>query len=950
MFDAFRPSAIIIATGILLIFSCTDNNRQGNASAVSDETLLKLNEEAEVIHQAGRGFSEQKLYQEAISSYQQAFMLRKKLTSQMGSADNTVKSVLLESMFKSLQNQGTCYYKNGHFKKALEIQEECILLLKEAAKTIADPWVTTRMITAYRVRGKINNVLGNLEKSIQDFQFAHVYCSSNPTKKNQDPCRSLYIDYSELYVGWLEADSIIKYADLAIAINRAGGFLDAESPSTFLNSGIGYSLNKGYDEALVNYDSALAIYYAFEQPIFIAKTHHNKALLLLESGKSDKALNSIDLAMKINSQSIPSDSSALMQLAGNHIVKGDIWLKKGNYSKAAQEYDQAIFILDSNVSYSKNRLGSDYKFNVLQAKAGKASSLFALHDYQAALNDYKAAIRLINHFRQSFTDQYSKTRLTELTKKTFEGAIEVCLVLSKEEEAFAYAEQSKSFVLLESVLQLKAMSRLPDINPTLQQDWNDAQTEISRLKMELPDFESSTAQYEELQEKIKIQENKVSRIEQEFQKNEAYTKLTTALNPPDVSGIQNNLLEDNQALVEYFIGEKQSYLFYIPKIGKLKTYRLNINRERLAQKTDSLLFAIRLPHADTSSIKDKGIKSFFEAPDMEARCDKLYAKYASELYDTLLAIARPPYVDLPERLIIIPDDVLGYLPFDALLTSKPAVNTGKVDYSSYPYVWKSPCHISYCYSGALLKEMRDNDHRESGSEMLAFAHPQRGFKKQLQDLKNLFEVPWSLFGGNFKVIKTKDQLKKSVQNVRYLHFSTHGHVDDRNPNYSYLDMRDEGEPSAENTRLYLFDIYNLKAQNTAMVVTSACETGFGRLNRGEGIISLARGFSSAGASSIITTLWSVYQTQSGELFNNFYQNLQDGKTTKDEALSNAKASFVEKNKQFAAPYYWASIVPVGEMESVALPQKSGKMPTMLFGGLAIALVIGLFLKKAFIKR
>lgn len=950
MVNTDRSIAIIIATVILLMLSCTNNSNHNDASIVSDETLLKLNEEAELIHQTGIGFARQQQYPEAIASYQQAFMLRKKLTNQMGSADDKVKSILLESMFKSLQNQGTCYYIDGNYKKALEIQEECIVFLKEAAKTIAAPWVTTRLITAYRFRGKTNNVLGNLEKSIQDFQFAHVYCASNPTKKNQDPCRSLYIDYSELYVGWQEADSIIKYAELAIAINRTGGFLDAESPATFLNIGIGYSLNKEYDEALANYDSALAIYYAFEQPIFIAKTHHNRALVLLESGKSDEALISIDLAMKINSQNNPSDSSALMQLAGNHIIKGDIWLKKGAYSKAAQEYDQAIFILDSNASYSKNQLGSDYKFNLLEAKAGKASSLFALHDYQSALNDYDAAIDLITHFRQSFTDQYSKTRLTELTKKTFEGAIETCLVLSKDEEAFDYAERSKSFVLLESVLQLKAMSRLPDINPALQQDWNDARTEISRLKKELPAYENSTTQYAELQEKIKIQENKVSQIEQEFQKIEAYTKLTTALNPPDISVIQNNLLEENQALVEYFIGEKQSYLFYIPKSGKLQTYRLNIDRRTLAQKTDSLLFAIRLPHADTSSIKDEGIRSFFEAPDMEERCDRLYAKYASELYDTLLAVARPPYVDLPERLIIIPDDVLGYLPFDALLTSKPAVGTGKPDYGSYPYLWKSPCHISYCYSGALLKEMRDNDLREDGNEMLAFAHPQRGFKKQLQDLKKLFKAPWSLFAGSFKVIKTKDQLKESVQNARYLHFSTHGYVDDRNPNYSYLDMREEGESSEDNNRLYLFDIYNLKAQNTAMVVTSACETGFGRLNRGEGIISLARGFSSAGASSIITTLWSVYQTESGELFNIFYENLQDGKTTKDEALSKAKASFIENNELAKAPYYWAGIVPVGEMEPVSLPQKSEKKSLLLLGGLALALIIGLSLKKSFSKR
>jgi len=954
-----RIPFITITTLFLLFLSCQPSDQGKKISPVltnlsTEDDLVAANNKADVIHKAGVDFFETGEYEHAIEKYKKALSIRRKLIPQITKASDSTRSHILKGIFKGMQNQSNCYYENRDYESAYEVQEQCLRFLDSLKQyhQVFD-WEIDRSTTAYHYMGRIQIKRDKLEEALRNYQIAHTLCIDY---KGNEPvrCRDMYVDYSEVYVNWQEADSIIRYAKMALNF----GINDIASYKPFINCGAGYFLNKQYLEALAQYDSVLANNPGED----LAKDHHNRALLYLENNEISKSWNHILQAIAINKTSMIESPTRVKMLAGNYSLKGDILRTKKEFEAAEKEYDKALTLFtgiqskDLNSTYIKNinteNLYNEYKINILEAIQGKSKTLFALNKFPEALSCYETTIQLTNRFRQSFSDQSSKIKLAALTKKIFEGAIEVCLALSKEEQAFRYAEQSKSSVLLESVLQLKAMARLPDINPALQKAWNDARTEISRLNKELNAYEISSPEYTELRKKMKTQEDELGRIEQELQKNEAYTKLTTTLTPPDVSLIQNTLLEDNQAFAEYFIGENQSYLFYIPKNGKLKTYRLNIDRGTLAQKTDSLLFAIRLPHADTSSIKDKNIISFFETPDMIDRCNKLYAQYASELYDKLLAVVRPPYVDLPKRLIIIPDDVLGYLPFDALLTNKPAATTvnNPVDYASYPFLWKSPCHISYCYSGALLKEMRDNDDREGGHEMLVFAHPQRGFKKQLQDLKNLFEAPWSLFAGNFKVIKTKDQLKESVQNVRYLHFSTHGHVDDRNPNYSYLDMRKDGETSTDNNRLYLFDIYNLKAQHTAMVVTSACETGFGRLNRGEGIISLARGFSSAGASSIITTLWSVYQAQSGELFNIFYQNLQDGKTTKDEALSNAKASFVEKNKQFAAPYYWASIVPVGEMEPVVLPQKSGKTPTVLLGGLAIALIIGLFLKKSFIKK
>jgi len=944
---------------VILILSFSRCSEVAELPEMDKSEITRLDSIAQAFHDEGLRLQNLFMWEEAIPKYDSALYLRDSLSLHLKKVEKLVAENILQGIIRSLQNKSNCYY---YGLQAWDSAEKTLQASVTKQELIQKEWHffwPLRMGRAYQLLGQVYDKKNNIEKAYSSYLLATNYFQQAGSACIEEH-RNTLIDISGLSISLHDAENMLFYSKKAIELSQAESLRNNDAARAWNNYGAACDLKGWPEKALEAYDSAMAIYQInpeINNFSVISIYYHNKAHSYLAAGQADKALLYIDTAITRNStqQNLPEDR---YRLASNHTTKGDILQAKRSYEDAITCYEKAIMLYSNGTTFTDSSvkdinvavISNQYKNDLLDAIRAKGQTLLHTEKKNEALAYYDAAISLANKCRLLFGDESSKMKLAALTKKIFEGAIEVCLALSKEEEAFRYAEQSKSSVLLESVLQLKAMARLPDIDPALQKAWNDARTEISRLNKELNEYEISSPEYTELRKKIKTQEDELGQIEQRLQKIEAYVKLTTALNPPDISVIQNNLLEENQALVEYFIGEKQSYLFYIPKSGKLQTYRLNIDRRTLAQKTDSLLFAIRLPHADTSSIKDEGIRSFFEAPDMEERCDRLYAKYASELYDTLLAVARPPYVDLPERLIIIPDDVLGYLPFDALLTSKPAVGTGKPDYGSYPYLWKSPCHISYCYSGALLKEMRDNDLREDGNEMLAFAHPQRGFKKQLQDLKKLFKAPWSLFAGSFKVIKTKDQLKESVQNARYLHFSTHGYVDDRNPNYSYLDMREEGESSEDNNRLYLFDIYNLKAQNTAMVVTSACETGFGRLNRGEGIISLARGFSSAGASSIITTLWSVYQTESGELFNIFYENLQDGKTTKDEALSKAKASFIENNEFAKAPYYWAGIVPVGEMEPVSLPQKSEKKSLLLLGGLALALIIGLSLKKSFSKR
>lgn len=101
-----------------------------------------------------------------------------------------------------------------------------------------------------------------------------------------------------------------------------------------------------------------------------------------------------------------------------------------------------------------------------------------------------------------------------------------------------------------------------------------------------------------------------------------------------------------------------------------------------------------------------------------------------------------------------------------------------------------------------------------------------------------------------------------------------------------------------------------------MVVLSACETGIGKLKKGEGIVSLARAFAYAGAKSIFTTLWKVSDDKTVDLTLPFYQYLRKG-WSKDKALRQAKLDYLKRYKGAPAhPFYWAGMIGIGDMGAV----------------------------------
>ena len=131
-----------------------------------------------------------------------------------------------------------------------------------------------------------------------------------------------------------------------------------------------------------------------------------------------------------------------------------------------------------------------------------------------------------------------------------------------------------------------------------------------------------------------------------------------------------------------------------------------------------------------------------------------------------------------------------------------------------------------------------------------------------------------------------------------------------NPGFAHFLFSESGEAEEED-RLYHYEVANLDLQ-AQLAVLSACETGQGKYEEGEGVFSLARGFMQAGVPSVVMSLWKVNDLSTSELMPHFYQGLSEDLPI-DQSLKVARRAYLENAAlRFRHPYYWAGFVVLGD--------------------------------------
>ena len=474
-------------------------------------------------------------------------------------------------------------------------------------------------------------------------------------------------------------------------------------------------------------------------------------------------------------------------------------------------------------------------------------------------------------------------------------------------KAFEITERGRARVLLE---------RLFFSESDLQNVVDD--TTLIALRQKEKNIDELYRQIESSNDEVSISKLKSELSDLEFQ----YQSYTNELHLeyPQLSSVQNsetitiseiqNLLSADDALIEYMLSDNKLIAFWVTK-NDLNYHSFN---------TDTVSAEVLL----------SGLVSEFRSAIQEKADLDSISQRSSPLYQLLLKSFLDQNKNI-QNLLIVPTKSLSLLPFDALRINDRFLT--------------EDLNIKYLPSSTIYKYIKP-PHRTTSRDLFAVAGS--GFDDLNSSSKNYSSLPSTLLevdaiskGFNDVLSLTNQDVSESkikatsLNEFRYLHFATHGRVNEQNPQQSGLIISELNEfegPFKEDGYLNSKEISALSF-NADMVVLSACNTAIGKIISGEGLQGLQRSFFKAGASSVVVSLWSVYDKSTASFMGTFYQNLNLYEKEelglwnnfklflglyespvfgyKERALHMAKKEFLQ-HPYYNHPIYWAPFIMIGK--------------------------------------
>ena len=735
-----------------------------------------------------------------------------------------------------------------------------------------------------------------------------------------------------------EYERSISYFNKAVKTWEKDHVTDiTEKGLIYMNLGMVYLELEDFDHSLANYLTAKNLLEKSmgRQGISYSSCLKDIGLNYLRKKESESNLDKFLVQRKKNLQT----SLDYFQKAIIAITPG-FTSNNTEINPSAEDAIDKIRLLD----VIKNKAEAFYLISQLEEKMGNKEA--SVQKMKLALETYDLSIKTIHLIRNGFQNQESRLFLSENEHPVYADAVKVAVHLYETthelqyfEKGFEISERSRSadFQTMLREVQAKKVSGVPD---SLLQKETNLKGEIAAWENFIFNEKSSPAP--DLK-KINLWKDKVFSLSQSYQqminlfekKYPTYYQYKYADPIVPVKKIQGSL-ERREAFVEYFInyGGKKSddelYTFVITN-QEYKIIRRTINLE-LDETIDQFL----------QFIKNGEVLKTRKADFIK------YAKNASQLYKLLIEPIEPSLIDY--RLVIVPDDKLSYLPFDAFLVSSP--DTSKMDFRNLDYLVHHHA-VSYTYSATLLYYYFQNSYKYS-NKIGAFAPDYTEEKATgVNETDHFLPLPGAeaeitgitaLIPGDqyLKGRANKQNFLQKAGDYDILHLAMHTILNDTLPLYSKMVFSADSTGKKERT-LNTFEIYNLKLKSD-MVVLSGCNTGTGRLQKGEGVMSLARGFFYAGCPSIIMTLWNVEDISSSTMMIEFYRNLKNG-FSKDEALRKAKVSYISMADPLKAhPYFWLGYVSIGKQTPLF------KTKVGYFVSLIIFVFLAIVLEKWYFKR
>ncbi len=835
------------------------------------------------------------------------------------------------------QNIGIIYATQGDYELALEYFDDC-MQLSEKLLAKYDPAIARIKLNL----GRIYQILSQNDRALLNFKKAEeIYV--NKFGENYVSLGGVYVNIGLLNFEQSNLDEAELYYNNALRIYDLNfETIHPDVSKIYNNLGLIYSSKKDHEKALEYFKKSLEI---AKDPEFIIVNYRNIADAYVALGDFDSANTYYTRSIKRVKEVF---GNIHVELGHSYIDYGEFLISINQHKKALTYFNSALGIFEENFpaasvsksevyaligdcnfsnnenekalkNYQLSLINNDFSFDQTDVTINpeinnaispnlyievllKKAEVFALFNdksqFKHSLNCLRKAMDGLDKLKLNVGES-SKLHLSNETRSAFDLVFNVLYSLfdqtgNKEyiQEAFRFAEKSKASVLLSSIRDLDAI-KFSGIPVDLQRQERELREKISayeslvyneRIERD-PDSTKLSLWGYKLFNLNRQHDSLVSDFEEN---NPAYYMLRHNTSVISLNEVMDELKSD-ETMVEYILTDNTLFKFLINKEG----------------------FVYEKSSIDSSFIDDINLLNKTSIIDFSEHGKKEYKEYvmaSNKVYNILFG-GLEEFIS-GQNLIIVPDGILGYLPFEALVNKLPTFE--EIDYRNLSYLLlNNP--VSYTYSSTLL--YNNSIDAKSGSSMLAFAPDYSNSEMNLNPLyyseEEVLGIEKIYHGTVYlKEKASESRFKRIAPDYDILHLAMHTVLDDQNPMESKLIFSSLND-SLNDGYLNTYEIYGLELQ-AQMVVLSACNTGRGVLHTGEGIMSLARGFIYAGVPSIVMTLWEVEDNSGASIMNLFYKNLKEG-MSKNKALQRAKLTYLLNAPQHRAhPYFWAAYVDIGD--------------------------------------
>ena len=528
------------------------------------------------------------------------------------------------------------------------------------------------------------------------------------------------------------------------------------------------------------------------------------------------------------------------------------------------------------------------------------------HNTKQALECYNLSAHVSTLLYDNLTSQESKISNSANNRIRNEKCIELLYDDylkdrndSHFKDALQYAENTKALILKDVFKKKSLLEQFPNDSLLIkEQKLLKEQEQITNLLINEQLGSSKASNINTLSKQLNTISIELKTIKKDIELKYPQTDNTSF----SIEELQQKLKTDDASLVEYFYGNQAIYQFII------SSNSIGFNKIELSKDTKNEIITFNNLFEESSTINN-------DILDFTTRSFSMFnLLYFNEVSST-------------KNVIIIPDGLLNFVPFEALLTSK----TESTNYSKMLFVIGKQTILYNTNILFYLNNKKVDNKPYVLGVFPVFDGTNQKLVHSVKEAENIENEITSTILMNEKA--SKNNFIKNANTYNTLHLSTHANAGNFTSPAS-ISFHDEN--------MTLNELYSLNL-NADLVVLSACETGVGKVYKSEGAMSIARGFQFSGAKNVLFSLWQINDLSTSQIMESFYKDYSKHQSaylanhhSKINYLQNENISNIKKS-----PYYWSAFVFYGELNE---PQETYSSIYILFGLLLIGIIVFLFLK------